>query len=71
MTRTIDLRNLNIASGQCVNDTVPQNVTFSEQGGVLGGNSNGGVRYGYWSKMELIGWMVIIVTSLTLGIVGL
>ena len=54
-----------------MNDTVPQNVTFSEQGGVLGGNSNGGVRYGYWSKMELIGWMVIIVTSLTLGIVGL
>ncbi|KAI0766334.1 hypothetical protein BD413DRAFT_570107 [Trametes elegans] len=33
-----DLFNLDIANGQCRNDSVPQNVTFGEQGGVLGNN---------------------------------
>ncbi|KAI0672666.1 hypothetical protein C8Q78DRAFT_1020750 [Trametes maxima] len=33
-----DLFNLDIASGQCRNGSVPQNVTFGEQGGVLGDN---------------------------------
>ncbi|VDB88911.1 unnamed protein product [Peniophora sp. CBMAI 1063] len=31
-----DIVNLDVAGGQCVNSSVPQNVTFSEQGGVLG-----------------------------------
>ncbi|KAI0658783.1 hypothetical protein C8Q70DRAFT_990325 [Cubamyces menziesii] len=35
-----DLYNLNITGGQCRNDSVPQNVTFSEQGGILGNGSN-------------------------------
>lgn len=30
-----DLFNLDIASGQCMNTSIPQNVTFDEQGGVL------------------------------------
>lgn len=34
-----DLLNLDIVSGQCVNKTIPQNVTFGEQGGVLGNNN--------------------------------
>ena len=33
-----DLYNLNITGGQCRNDSVPQNVTFGEQGGILGNN---------------------------------
>ncbi|OJT14089.1 Phosphatidate phosphatase APP1 [Trametes pubescens] len=35
---TADLFNLNITGGQCRNDSVPQNVTFGEQGGILGNN---------------------------------
>ncbi|TFK48542.1 hypothetical protein OE88DRAFT_1684649 [Heliocybe sulcata] len=35
-----DLFNLDIANGQCVNSSIPQNVTFGEQGGVLGNNGN-------------------------------
>ena len=31
--------NLDISNGQCVNDSVPQNVSFGEQGGVLGNNA--------------------------------
>lgn len=27
--------NLDIASGQCMNQSVPQNVSFGEQGGIL------------------------------------
>ncbi|KAI0086367.1 hypothetical protein BDY19DRAFT_894923 [Irpex rosettiformis] len=30
-----DLANLDIVSGQCVNSSIPQNVTYGEQGGVL------------------------------------
>ncbi|KAI0374582.1 hypothetical protein BV20DRAFT_960700 [Pilatotrama ljubarskyi] len=33
-----DLFNLNITNGQCRNDSVPQNVTFGEQGGIIGNN---------------------------------
>ena len=34
-----DLVNLDIASGKCINASVPQNISFGEQGGVLGHNS--------------------------------
>lgn len=27
--------NLDIASGQCMNSSIPQNVSFGEQGGIL------------------------------------
>ena len=30
-------------NGQCVNSTVPQNVTFGEQGGILDSGSNGAI----------------------------
>ena len=36
--------NLDIAGGQCMNSSVPQNVTFDEQGGIL---DNGGVVVGH------------------------
>ncbi|KAH9927161.1 uncharacterized protein BXZ73DRAFT_90838 [Epithele typhae] len=39
-----DLVNLDIPSGQCRNDSVPQNITFGEQGGVIG--NNGAVSLG-------------------------
>ncbi|TFY74755.1 hypothetical protein EWM64_g9258 [Hericium alpestre] len=35
-----DLFNLDITSGQCVNSSIPQNISFGEQGGVLGDNDN-------------------------------
>ncbi|GJE96402.1 Phosphatidate phosphatase APP1 family protein [Phanerochaete sordida] len=34
-----DLFDLDVANGQCVNSSIPQNVTFGEQGGVLGNDS--------------------------------
>ena len=39
-TTAEDIMNLDVASGQCVNSSIPQNVTFSEQGGPL---SNAGI----------------------------
>lgn len=33
------LWDLDIGSGQCVNSSIPQNVTFGEQGGVVGHSS--------------------------------
>ena len=43
--------NLDIEGGQCVNASVPQNVTFGEQGGFLDSGSGAvafgsGTRYG-------------------------
>ena len=35
----VDLMGLNITNGQCRNDSVPQNITFGEQGGIVGNNS--------------------------------
>ena len=43
MTYYADLANLDIVNGQCVNSTVPQNVTFGEQGGILDSGSNGAI----------------------------
>ena len=34
--------NLDIENGECMNSTIPQNVTFGEQGGVLGDNGDNG-----------------------------
>jgi phosphatidate phosphatase APP1 len=36
-----DLYNLDISGGQCQNKSIPQNVTFGEQGGVLDHGKNG------------------------------
>ena len=67
-----DLRNLNIGSGQCVNDSVPQNVTFGEQGGVLGGKSNASAGiYAHWRSPELLGWVLTVATAVVVGAVGL
>jgi hypothetical protein len=43
-----DLMGLDIAGGECVNKTIPQNVTFGEQGGVLddGHGKSAGVMVG-------------------------
>ena len=41
-----DIVNLDVAGGQCVNSSVPQNVTFGEQGGVLGNAALPRVRAG-------------------------
>lgn len=61
----IDLMNIDIASGNCVNPSVPQNVTFGEQGGVLGDNSNAASRAG-----ATLGWGAVVVVGLS-ALVGL
>jgi hypothetical protein len=38
---TEDLANLDVAGGKCRNESIPQNVTFGEQGGFLDGHSAG------------------------------
>ena len=56
---------LNITNGDCVNNTVPQNVTFGEQGGVLdNGSTSVMTSSGYMSYMSLIVCAVIAFFSL-------
>ena len=56
----LDLIGLNITNGDCVNNTVPQNVTFGEQGGVLNNGSIGVMTSsGYMSYMNVIVCAVI------------
>jgi hypothetical protein len=57
--RRLDLYNLDIANGQCVNSSIPQNVTFGEQGGVLGHNSSGALRVPVVSGLHA--WAVALV----------
>ena len=45
---------LNVTNGDCVNITVPQNVTFGEQGGVLDNGSTSVTTSGHISYMTLI-----------------
>lgn len=57
--------NLDIASGNCVNQSVPQNVTFGEQGGVLG---NLAIR----TAGVPLGWSALVVgVSVLVGMVGI
>ena len=42
----VDLANLDIVNGQCVNSSIPQNVTFGEQGGVLDSGKSSAVGLG-------------------------
>ncbi|KAI9069069.1 hypothetical protein FKP32DRAFT_1617696 [Trametes sanguinea] len=62
-----DLFNLNITNGQCRNDSVPQNVTFGEQGGVLGNGSNGASGLAFSSvqySAVVFGAVVALILSL-------
>ncbi|KAI8982873.1 hypothetical protein BD414DRAFT_418912 [Trametes punicea] len=59
-----DLYNLNITNGQCRNDSVPQNITFGEQGGVLGNNRAIGLTIGRPQyAAALVGVVVALVLS--------
>lgn len=53
-----DLFNLNVTDGQCVNTSVPQDVQFGEQGGILG-SSNAAVRLGA-NRLAQITWLWFI-----------
>lgn len=64
-----DLMNLDIPSGQCVNQSVPQNVTFGEQGGILGHNS-GALRNVGVGQKEWWAWAIIVLISIALGSVA-
>ena len=43
---------LDIANGQCKNNSIPQNITFGQQGGVLG--NNGAVALGATRYVALV-----------------
>lgn len=51
----VDLANLDIASGQCVNSSISQNVTFGEQGGVLDSGKSGAIGLSHGIGMM---WLV-------------
>ena len=61
-----DLAGLDIANGQCLNESIPQNVTFSRQAEILGihGDSAGGqLRSG-----ATTGLVVAVVAALFLSL---
>ncbi|KAF2848309.1 hypothetical protein T440DRAFT_401762 [Plenodomus tracheiphilus IPT5] len=49
-----DLMGLDIAGGQCLNQSIPQNVTFSRQAEILGIHGSGGVRAGGSAMVSLV-----------------
>ncbi|KAM5530286.1 hypothetical protein V8D89_013382 [Ganoderma adspersum] len=61
-----DLVDLNITNGECVNNTIPQNVAFGEQGGILDNGSTSVTTSGHMSYMTLI-----VCTMITFFQVGL
>ncbi|TBU35404.1 hypothetical protein BD311DRAFT_707329 [Dichomitus squalens] len=61
-----DLAKLDIVNGQCVNSTIPQNITFGEQGGVLDSGSNGAASLGH---IQYAAAGVGLVVSLFLGFI--
>lgn len=56
----IDLANLDIANGQCVNSSIPQNVTFGEQGAVLDSGKSSAVGLGGWVVHWGVGLSVMV-----------
>lgn len=58
-----DLMNIDIASGNCVNQSVPQNVTFGEQGGFLDSAAGRSAMFG-WSAVVIVGLSTLV------GLVG-
>lgn len=55
--------NLDIESGQCVNSSIPQNVTFGEQGGFL--DSGAAVAFGRTQyAAAVVGAVVALALSL-------
>jgi hypothetical protein len=52
--------NLDIANGQCRNDSIPQNVTFSEQGGPLSGGSSAAVALNAKVSSWFVGALVSV-----------
>lgn len=59
-----DLTNLDIVNGQCYNSTIPQNVTFSEQGLPFGLSKSG-------ASKSTIGWSLIWVAMIGAFMVAL
>ncbi|KAH8099621.1 hypothetical protein BXZ70DRAFT_1000825 [Cristinia sonorae] len=50
-----DLMNIDVTSGNCVNASVPQNVTFGEQGGILDSPASRSVATVGWGALALVG----------------
>lgn len=68
-----DLTNLDIQNGQCYNQSVPQNLTFSEQGLPLGLSKSSGVNGSakgaadslvHGGRAQLLSWL----TPVSLGV---
>ena len=62
-----DLRDLNVAAGQCVNHTIVQNVTFGEQGLPFGINLGSGKKNAAVRQGEESGWVMV---AALLGVLG-
>ncbi|KAH9869119.1 hypothetical protein IAQ61_006324 [Plenodomus lingam] len=58
-----DLMGLDIAGGQCLNESVPQNVTFSRQAEILGIHGSGAVKVG---GSKTLGFVVAFVAAMCL-----
>lgn len=55
-----DLTGLDIVNGQCYNSTIPQNVTFSEQGLPFGlSKKSAGERVMPWSNAAMLGFVIL------------
>jgi len=54
-----DLMNIDIASGNCVNQSVPQNVTFGEQGGILDNATGRSATFG-WAAVAIVGASALV-----------
>ena len=59
-----DLANLDIPDGQCKNSSVPQNITFGEQGGVLGNNGAFALGASQYAGIALAGVVAFVLSSL-------
>lgn len=66
-----DLKNLNIASGQCVNTTVRQDVTFGLQGLPFGINLGKGKKSAATTTSVLTAWPLALALGAALFGIGL
>ena len=69
-----DLKNLDIAGGNCYNSSIKQNLTFSYQGlpfGLSSGNSSSSSSSGAMRNFDLEGSRLSMVASVLFTVVGI
>ncbi|THH28199.1 hypothetical protein EUX98_g5977 [Antrodiella citrinella] len=55
-----DLMNIDVSSGNCVNQSVPQNVTVGEQGGFLDGAAGRSASAFGWGAVVVVGFSTLV-----------